>query len=227
MAFAKRRPSRELPEAALLCSFTAGREGAALRELHEGGRGALDREEALSFFDISAGDRAEESPRVGMSRVIEDVLRAAAFHDEAAVEDRDPLTDRSDDSHIVGDQNDGALEFLPKLVQEREDLRLDRDVEGGRRLVRDEELRTGAKGHRDQDPLPHAAGQLMGILAKALLRGGDADLFQDVERSLPDLCSRPKRCISPKDLRELSSNIHEGVQRGHGVLEDHTDSFSA
>ena len=119
------------------------------------------------------------------------------------------------------------MEFLPKLVQEGEDLGLDRDVESGRRLVRDEELRTGAKGHRDQDPLPHAAGQLVGILAKALLRGGDADLFQDVEGSLPDLCLRPKRCVSPKDLRELSSHIHEGIQRGHRVLEDHADAFPA
>ena len=59
--------------------------------------------------------------------------------------------------------------------EQLEDLRLDGDVERRRRLVGDDERGVHDERHRDQHALPHAAGELMRILARALGRRRDAD----------------------------------------------------
>ena len=56
------------------------------------------------------------------------------------------------------EQEDRNVAFFLQLSQQVEDLRLNRDVEGGRRLVGDEEFGIAGEGHRDHHALPHAAG---------------------------------------------------------------------
>ena len=51
--------------------------------------------------------------------------------------------------------------LLLQAAKEREYLCLYRDVERGRRLVGNDELRIAGKRHSDQHALPHAAGQLV------------------------------------------------------------------
>ena len=63
-----------------------------------------------------------------------------------------------------------------------EDLRLDRDVERGRRLVRDQHPRVAGERHRDHHPLAHAARELVRIVVHAPLRLGDADRAQQLDR---------------------------------------------
>ena len=59
--------------------------------------------------------------------------------------------------------------FCCRSREQLEDLRLDGDVERGGRLVGDDERGIHDERHRDDDALPHAAGELMRILARALL----------------------------------------------------------
>ena len=47
--------------------------------------------------------------------------------------------------------------FGAQVAHDLEDLGLDRDVERGRRLVGDEQVRIGREGHGDHDALAHAA----------------------------------------------------------------------
>ena len=61
-----------------------------------------------------------------------------------------------------------------QLAQQVEDLRLDGDVERRRRLVGDHERRIAGERDGDHRPLPHAAGQLMRIVADARRRLGNA-----------------------------------------------------
>ena len=51
-----------------------------------------------------------------------------------------------------------------------QDLPLDRDIQGRRRLVGDQQLRLADEGHGDNDPLPEPARQLMGVGLEALRR---------------------------------------------------------
>ena len=69
-----------------------------------------------------------------------------------------------------------------QLLQQVEDLRLDRDVERGRRLVGDHDV--GLRRQRDGDhhALLLPAGHLERIVADPALRLRDADALQPVDR---------------------------------------------
>ena len=63
-----------------------------------------------------------------------------------------------------------------------EHLRLDRHVERGRRLVRDEQVGVVGDRHRDHRPLPHAAGVLVRVLVDPRRRVRDADDLEQLDR---------------------------------------------
>ena len=74
---------------------------------------------------------------------------------------------------------------LLQIAQQVENLRLDRDVERGRRLVGDDQRRVARQRQRDQRALPQPARQLVRIVADALLRLRDADGLEQLDRALP------------------------------------------
>ncbi len=61
-----------------------------------------------------------------------------------------------------------------QVLGQRDDSRLDRDVERGRRLVEDQEARVRQERHSDHDPLLLPAGKLMRIGAHDPLGIGQA-----------------------------------------------------
>ena len=71
-----------------------------------------------------------------------------------------------------------------KALDQGDDLRLYRHVERGGRLIGDDQLRFGANGQRDHDALAHATGEFVRIGIDALVRCGDADFSQQVDRTL-------------------------------------------
>jgi hypothetical protein len=76
------------------------------------------------------------------------------FDDRAGVHDEHTVRPRRDDAEIVRDEDDRHLEVAAKCIDEVEDLRLDRHVERGRRLVGDQQLRAAGERHRDHHALP-------------------------------------------------------------------------
>ena len=67
------------------------------------------------------------------------------------------------DDEVVRDQQVGEVERALEMGQQVEDLRLDRDVEGGDRLVGDDQHGPERERARDPDPLALAARELVGI----------------------------------------------------------------
>ena len=65
-----------------------------------------------------------------------------------------------------------------------EDLGLDRDVEGGRRLVGDDHVGVVGDRHRDHHPLAHAAGELVREAAGPLVGVRDADEVEQLDGAL-------------------------------------------
>jgi len=63
----------------------------------------------------------------------------------------------ADDAEIMRDEEIGEVELVLQIVEQVEHLRLDRDVEGGDRLVGDDEARPQHKGAGDGDALTLAA----------------------------------------------------------------------
>ena len=69
-----------------------------------------------------------------------------------------------DDAEIVRDEQQRQVERRLHVAQQIEDLRLDRDVERGRRLVGDDQRRLAGQRHGDQHALAHAAGELVRVV---------------------------------------------------------------
>ena len=94
-----------------------------------------------------------------------------------------------DHAQVVGDHQDRHAEVGLELLQQLQDLGLDRHVERRRRLVGDQQARIAGQRHRDHRPLAHAAGELVRILVEALLRIADADRSQHLDGALVGVAS--------------------------------------
>ncbi len=156
--------------------------------------------------------------RVRVRRLREDVPRGAFLDDLARVHDGDAVAGLGDDPEVVGDQEQRGAEVLAQVGEDAQDLRLDDDVQRGRRLVRDEELRAQDEGKRDHDPLPHAARELVRVLTKSSRRNAHAP--ERLERALPNLTVAESGLVLLERLAEVILDPHERVQTRHRLLED-------
>src|SRR5437870_13848568 len=87
----------------------------------------------------------------------------------------------------MADEQDRGPHFLHELLHQREDLRLNRDVERARRLIRDQERRLLAQRHRDHDSLAHAPGQYVRIEVQNrfwIVDANEPEVIEDVRSEL-------------------------------------------
>ena len=107
-----------------------------------------------------------------------------------------------------------------RSAQQRQDLRLDRDVERGGRLVGDQQVGLVGERHGDHHALALAAGELVRIGVEALLGLLQPDQVQQLERAPPR--RRPAdAAVHDQRLADLPLDGVQRVQRGHRLLEDH------
>ena len=145
-----------------------------------------------------------------MCRLIEDLITRSFFSHLAAIHNKHAVTHLGDNSEIVGNQDNRGVYLIAQFLQKIQDLCLDRYVQRGRRLIRDDDARLADQRDRDHDTLLHTAGQLMRILFITTLRLINADQTQDLQRPFPDFC--PGHPLpSDKNLLDLFSNRHGRV----------------
>ena len=128
---------------------------------------------------------------------LEQHLGLGDLNDLARIHDRDVVTGLGNHAHVVGHQDHGHPRPLLQIHKEREDLILDRHVEGRRRLIRQNELGLGSHRHGDHRTLEHAARPLERVFVVALLRARYADAPQELDPG-------PPRCCAPEDARGLA-----------------------
>ena len=68
----------------------------------------------------------------------------------------------ADDAEVMRDEEIGELELVLEVLEQVDDLRLNRDIQGRYRLVGNYQLRPQRERPGDADPLPLAAGELVG-----------------------------------------------------------------
>ena len=118
------------------------------------------------------------------------------------------------------DEEDRESELRLEIVNLLQDLALHDDVESGRRLVHDHELRIERERHRDDHALPHSAGELVGV-------GPGAPLVDPHE---VEQLAGPLEGVALRDLLvrahhvdELIADPRHRIERVHRALEDHRD----
>src|SRR4051812_725744 len=225
-------PRRELDERRNLLArrrnlvAAARLERARLRRTQHVARRALDRAELRATRRVEARHALQEAERVRMPRRREQLVGRRDLHEHSGVHDVDALARAGDDAEIVRDQDQRGVALGDESGEQVEDLRLDRHVERGRRLVGDQELRLARERDRDHRPLPHAAGELVGVVLNAILRVRDPDLVEQLDRArVPRLAVH--REVRLERLADLPPDGDYRVQARHRVLEDDRDVLAA
>ena len=156
--------------AARLRVAAAGREAATGRRAHQVGWDAGDGEERLRAVLVEPRNGAEQRLRVRVPHRAEEFLGSRALGDLPRVHDHHALRAGRDHPEVVRDEDHGHLEVAAEVVDQIEDLSLDRDVERRRGLVGDQQLRRVHERHRDHHALSQPAGELVRVRVQALRR---------------------------------------------------------
>jgi hypothetical protein len=152
-----------------------------------------------------------------VERVLVQLLRRRDLDDGVQVHDRDPIGDVPHDGEVVGDEEVRQRELGLELLEQVDDLRLDRDIERGDRLVGDDEVRVEGKGARDADALALATGELVREAAGGV--AGKPDRLEELTHAGIE-ASSPAEAVDPHRLADDPADAVARVERGEGVLED-------
>ena len=196
----------------------AGAEGAAGGHVQKVDGVAGDGHQTL-LHPLGAGDGAQQALGVLVAGVVEDLVGGAALAHTAAVHHDDLIAHGGDDAQVVGDHDDGHAQLFLQFLHQFQDLRLDGHVQSGGGLVGDEDVGLAGQGHGDHHALPHAAGQLIGILLHALgglVHAHQGEHLDGAGLGLGALFVR----VQTDGLFQLVADGEHRVQAGHGVLED-------
>ena len=181
----------------------------------------IDRGEPLQLA-VGARNSGDQGSGVFVIGGAKDLRDITGFHHFAAVHHHDPISDIGDDANVMGHDDDAQIAFPAQPFQQIKDLRLDRHIQRGCRLIRDDQIGIARKGQRDDHPLTHAARELVRIGAQPCLGLGDADLFQQFHRTGFGLGILQSRGFFNR-FNQLRADGHQGIERGLRILEDHPD----
>src|SRR5438128_3005458 len=113
----------------------------------------------------------DERLRVRMPRILDQFARGPFLDDLAEVHDADPVREDPRKREVVGDEEVREAFLVPQLDEELQDLRADRHVEHGARLIGHEELWIEDERTRDRHSLPLSPESSCGY-RKRKSRGG-------------------------------------------------------
>ena len=139
--------------------------------------GAIDLVEALTI-DFHVWNRGHQACRVGMLRMIDHLMHRAHFDNAACIHHGHTVAGFCNHTHVVRDQHDGSTALFTNVLEQADDLRLNRNVQGCGGLVSHNELRLGGQGQCNDHPLAHATRKLMRVVINALCRSGNASVLQ-------------------------------------------------
>ena len=124
---------------------------------------------------------------------------------------------------VVGDEQQRHAEARLQILQQLQDLRLDRHVERRRRLVGDQDVGLVGERHRDHHALALAARELVRIGVEPALGVGQADELAAVRACAARAAARPRRLCRSERLGDLLLDRVQRIERGHRLLEHHRD----
>src|SRR2546423_1648258 len=168
----------------------------------------------------------EERAGIGVARVAEELRRrrllayfAVAHHDHV-------VGDLAHQCQIVRDEEHRHLVALLQAGDEVHDLALHSDVEGGGRLIGDQQLRLAGDRRGDHHTLLLAAGELEWVDLEAPLGLADADLAQELDDAAADRpAGEPE--VPAQHLADLEADGEHWIERAHRLLEDHRQLAAA
>ena len=122
----------------------------------------------------------------------------------------------------MGDQHDGGAHPAVEFHHQFENLRLAGHVQGGGRLVGNQQFGVARQGHGNHDALAHAARKLVRIVLQPLRRIRDAHQVQHLGSTGHGRRSG-QTLVNAHGFGNLRPHGVHRVERGHGFLKHHGD----
>ena len=88
---------------------------------------------------------AQQCPGVGMAGIVEHFLAGTQFHNLAAVQNGNTVSNIGNNTQVMGDKYDGVVEFLLQVLQQLQDLCLNGNVQRSGGFVTDQNLGLAGK----------------------------------------------------------------------------------
>ena len=176
-----------------------------------------------------------------MRGALEELARGGRFDDSSGIHYGNAVTDAPDDGEVMRDEEHGEAETRSETSKQFEDLRLHGDVKGGGGLVGDEQGRAVDDGHGNHDALALASAELVRVVTRAALGRWDSDFAESLDGAFAGL-GAGERLLFPTFAKrrrmwatrmgeygfgDLISDAHDGIEGGHGLLEDHGHAEAA
>ena len=193
-----------------------GRMGTARMEPAAAGRGGSGGQFPLdvSLFGLNSRsglrDRCQQCPGVGVGGPPVDLLGGTDLAHLAEVHHHDPVAHVLDHGQVMRDEQHGQAVALLHLLEQVEDLGLDRDVQRGHGLVADQHLGVESQCPGNADPLALPARELVRapVAEPRLDADGLHQLVDAIAVPLPAL-------VAPHDkaLADHVSHLAPGIER--------------
>src|SRR5438093_794563 len=135
----------------------------------------------FELLTLRRNDRLEETLRVRMKRVGEEIGHRSVLDDFPGVHDGDPVAEFRDDRKVVRDVEDCGIDSFPEVFEKPKDLRLRRHVERRRRFVGDHQGRLPRQRHGDHHPLLHPPAELVRVRVVDLRRLRNPDASEELD----------------------------------------------
>lgn len=153
-----------------------------------------------------------------MDGVVDDPVPLAEFDEAAPAHDRDPVAEVADHSDIVADEEIREPLALLEVLEQIDDLGLDRHVKSAGRLVTDNERRPERQGARDGDPLTLPTGKLMGVAPRRVAR--EAATVEQIEHGPLRFDAGPDDAVDAHRFGDDVGDSHTRVEARRGVLKN-------
>ena len=142
------------------------------------------------------------------------------------IKDAGAVADAIHHTEVVRDEQHRQSAAAPQRIEQVEDLRLDGDVERGRRLIENEQLGIADQRLRDQHALLHAAAQLMRIGLQQLVGTRKPDFRKRGPRFRQGF-AQTKSAMVDEWLRDLLADRQRRVERCERILEHDAEAAAA
>ena len=133
----------------------------------------------VDFFRVFArwrlGQRRDQSSRVFVARLVENIFRRAAFHNLALVKNADTVAESRNRQQVMRNVENGGAHLAVQPGKQFQYFRLRDGIESAGWLVREQQGRAMKRGHGNTNALPLANAQLRGTPPKKFLVGRKRD----------------------------------------------------
>ena len=106
---------------------------------------------------IDARHRCKQRFGIRVFRGSKKFVDRRGFDDFSGIHHRDTVSDQGHHTEVMGDEHDGQSVLALQVLDQRQDLGLDGDVERCGGLVGQQQPGLAGQGDRDHHPLPHPA----------------------------------------------------------------------